>query len=74
MASLTGDTYVQGDQMPRYTVTGGPNGDAGLDIGDKRYEPSDSLDAPAKDVKWLVDDGYLVLASKTAAAPADEEE
>ena len=60
--------------MPRYTVTGGPGGDAGIDIGDKRYEPGDTLDAPAKDVKWLVDDGYLAPAGKTAAAPADEEE
>jgi len=74
VASLTGDTHVQGDQMPRYTVTGGPSGDAGIDIGDKRYEPGDDLDAAAKDVKWLVDDGYLAPAGKTAAAPADEEE
>ena len=60
--------------MPRYTVTGGPSGDAGIDIGDKRYEPGDTLEAAAKTVKWLVDDGYLTPASKTAAAPADEEE
>jgi hypothetical protein len=44
--------------MPRYRVTGGPGGDAGIDIGDKRYEPGDTLDAAAKTVKWLVDDGY----------------
>ena len=60
--------------MPRYTVTGGPSGDAGINIGDKRYEPGDALDAPAKDVKWLVDDGYLAPAGKTAAAPADDQE
>lgn len=62
--------------MPRYRVTGGPGGDAGIDIGDKRYEPGDVLEAAAKTVKWLVDDGYLTPASKTAAAPApaDEEE
>lgn len=60
--------------MPRYTVTGGPSGDAGIDIGDKRYEPGDTLDAAAKTVRWLVDDGYLTPAGKTAAAPADEEE
>jgi hypothetical protein len=60
--------------MPRYRVTGGPGGDAGIDIGDKRYEPGDTLDAAAKTVKWLVDDGYLTQTGKTAAAQADEEE
>lgn len=60
--------------MPKYRVTGGADGTAGIDIGDKRYEPGDSLDAPAKDVKWLVDDGYLTQTGKTAAAQADEEE
>lgn len=60
--------------MPRYTVTGGPSGDAGIDIGDKRYEPGDTLDVAAKTVKWLIDDGYLAPAGKTAAAAADEEE
>lgn len=59
--------------MPRYTVTGGPSGDAGINIGSKRYEPGDALDAPAKDVKWLVDDGYLAPAAKTEAAPAEED-
>ena len=60
--------------MPRYTVTGGPSGDAGIDIGEKRYELGDALDAAAKDVKWLVDEGYLSPAGKTAAAPVDEED
>ena len=60
--------------MPRYRVTGGPGGDAGIDVRDKRYEPGDSIEMPAKDAKWLVDGGYLVAAGKTAAAPADEEE
>ncbi len=73
MASLTGDTHAQGDQMPLYTVTGGPSGDAGIDIGEKRYEPGDQVEATAKSVKWLVDDGYLAPAGKTAAAPAEEE-
>ena len=60
--------------MPRYRVTGGPSGDAGIDVGDKRFEPGDSIEMSAKDAKWLVDDGYLAPARKTAAAPADEEE
>lgn len=62
--------------MPRYRVTGGPSGDAGIDVGDTRYEPGDDIDLPAKDAKWLVEGGHLAPASKTAAAPApaDEEE
>ena len=59
--------------MPLYTVTGGPSGEAGIDIGDKRYEPGDQVAAPAKSVKWLIDAGYLAPAGKTAAAPAEEE-
>ena len=73
MASLTGDTHAQGDQLPRYTVTGGPSGAAGIDSGDQRYDPGDQGDATAKSVKWLIDDGYLAPAGKTAAAPAEEE-
>lgn len=60
--------------MPRYKVTGGPSGDAGMNVGAKRFEPGDSIELPAKDARWLVEDGYLTPAGKTAAAPADEEE
>ncbi len=57
--------------MPRYVVTGGSSGDAGINIGDARYEPGDHVEAPAKKVKWLVDDGYLAPAG--SATEADEE-
>ena len=59
--------------MPLYTVTGGPSGAAGIASGEKRYEPGDQVEATAKSVKWLSDDGYLAPAGKTAAAPAEEE-
>ena len=59
--------------MPLYTVTGGPSGDAGIDIGEKRYEPGDQVEATAKSGKWRIADGYLAPAAKTAAAPAEEE-
>ena len=68
VASLAVDTHAQGDPMPRYIVTGGPTGEAGIDIGDSRYEPGDELEATAKAVKWLVDDGYLAPAGKASAA------
>ena len=62
--------------MPKYVVTGGPDGTAGIEIGNRRYEPGEEIDAPTKDVKWLVDDGYLAAPNKKTAdpAPADEEE
>lgn len=68
-----GDTHAQGDRMPRYVVTGGPDGNAGINIGDDRYEPGDHVDATAKTVKWLVDDGYLEPVGKPAPVTADEE-
>lgn len=60
--------------MPRYRVTGGQSGTAGIDIGGKRYEPGDECEAPAKDVKWLVDGGYLAAAGKAAAAAEEGED
>lgn len=57
--------------MPRYVVTGGRSGDAGINIGADRYEPGDHVEASAKKVKWLVDDGYLAPAG--APTEADEE-
>jgi len=57
--------------MPRYVVTGGRSGDAGINIGADRYEPGDHVEASAKKVKWLVDDGYLAPAG--TPTEADEE-
>lgn len=57
--------------MPRYRVTGGPSGDAGIDLGDDRHEPGDEIEATAKSVKWLVDDGYLAPVGKTARTEAE---
>ena len=57
----------------RYTVTGGPTGTAGINIGDRRYEPGDEVEATAKTVKWLVDDGYLKPTAKTAKTEAADD-
>ena len=59
--------------MPKYRVTGGADGTAGIDIGDKRFEPGSQVEAAAKDVKWLIDDGYLAAAGNARPVPADEE-
>lgn len=71
--------------MPKYHVTGGPTGDASVEIRGKTHKAGDSFEASpkdAKDLKWLVDGGYLSTeaASKNseskdaATAAADEEE
>ena len=59
--------------MPRYRVTGGPSGDAGIDIGDDRYEPGDEVEATAKTAKWLVDEGYLAPLGKTTETETETE-
>lgn len=55
--------------MPRYKVTG----DANVTIKDIEYKTGETFEASQKDVKWLVDDGYISPAGKTAPAPEPEE-
>lgn len=59
--------------MPKYHVTGGPNGDSSVEVGGKSYEIGDSFEAPAKDLKWLVDGGYLSTVEPKKKADSDEE-
>lgn len=57
--------------MPNYTVTGGDDGESGIEIDGTRYEPGETVTAPTKKVDWLVEQGYLAPAtsgSKTAKA------
>jgi|TARA_R100001463_G_scaffold98718_5_gene153218 hypothetical protein len=51
--------------VPKYHVTGGPTGDASIEIAGKTYNVGESFEAPSKDLKWLIDDGYI-----KAGAPA----
>ena len=61
--------------MPKYTVTGGEDGQSGIEVAGKRYEVGASLDLPTKKAEWLVDIGILVAAGgKAPAAPETEEE
>lgn len=61
------------ERMPEFVVTGGPDGTAGVEIADVRYEPGDKVEATTKAVKWLVDDGYLAPATKTTSKATGEE-
>ena len=55
--------------MPRYKVTG----EASVTIKDIEYKTGESFEAAPKDVKWLVDDGYISPANKTASQSEPEE-
>ena len=57
-------------QVPRYKVTG----EANITIKDIEYAPGESFEAAPKDVKWLVDDGYISPAGKTAPQSEPEPE
>lgn len=51
--------------MPRYRVTGGPDGTAGLNYKSKRVEPGDVVDdIPRESIKWLREQGYIEIVGK----------
>ena len=66
--------------MPKYVVTGGADGQSGVNVNGKRYEPGDTVDVANPKNLWLIKEGYLELASKAAppvaakATPAKDEE
>lgn len=59
--------------MPKYKVTGGDDGESGIEHGGKRYEPGSTVEMTAKDAGWLVDIGILAQVSgRTVAEPKAE--
>ena len=50
--------------MAKYLVTGGESGKSGVHLHGKRYEPGDTVEVANPKKLWLIDEGYLVLASK----------
>jgi hypothetical protein len=63
---------LTGGAMPNYKVTGGQDGEAGIEIDGTRYEPGETLTAPSKKVDWLVEQGYLEAAGTSKAVKAEE--
>jgi len=64
----------EGGSVAKFTVTGGPTGDAGVTITGKWHPPGSTVDAPGKDVDWLVEQGYLKAGARKAAAPTPDSE
>jgi len=58
--------------MPTYTVTGGEDGLAGIEIDGTRYEPGEKVTSPSKKVDWLVEQGYLSAAAGSKASSVED--
>jgi len=54
--------------MPKYVVTGGADGQSGIEVDGKRYEPGETVEIAAGRKDWRIDAGYLELASKSKRA------
>jgi hypothetical protein len=50
----------------KFRVTGGPEGDRGLDAGGRRYEPGDVIELTQQKAAWLVDKGLLEPEGKAS--------
>lgn len=50
----------------RFKVTGGQDGQSGIEFAGKRYEPGDEVEMTAKQADWLVEQGYLEDPKKPA--------
>lgn len=58
--------------MPTYTVTGGEDGQAGIEIDGTRYEAGETVTSPTKKVDWLVEQGYLKAVSSSKASSVED--
>jgi hypothetical protein len=57
--------------MPKYVVTGGDDGQSGIEVDGKRYEPGQTVEIASGKKDWRIDAGYLELASKSKRARDD---
>lgn len=59
--------------MPKFKVTGGQDGESGVEVAGKRYEPGSTVEMTAKDAAWLVDIDILApVGGRTVAEPKAE--
>ena len=54
----------------KFRVAGGPTGDSGIDVGDRRYEVGDEVEMTQKQAEWLIEQGYLETVGKTSFGSA----
>lgn len=60
--------------MAKYLVTGGESGESGVHLHGKRYEPGAIVEVANPKKLWLIDEGYLVLASKAKTNAASDDD
>ena len=64
---------IQEARMPKYKVTGGDDGESGIEYSGQRYEAGATVDMPAKKADWMVDIGILEPVGKVTAARDEDE-
>lgn len=52
----------------KFRVAGGPTGDAGIDVADRRYEVGDEVEMTQKNAEWLIEQGYLEPLGKSVGS------
>tara|TARA_B100000131_G_scaffold261181_1_gene257239 strand:- start:371 stop:556 length:186 start_codon:yes stop_codon:yes gene_type:complete len=61
--------------MPKYKVTGGDDGESGIEYSGQRYEAGSTVEMPAKKAEWMVDIGILeAVGGKTVSESKAEAE
>ena len=58
--------------MPKYKVTGGDDGESGIEFSGKRYEAGSTVEMPTKKAEWLVEIGILEASGKGSVEPKIE--
>lgn len=47
----------------KFRVTGGPSGNAGIEVAGRRYEPGDEVELTQKQAEWMLEQGYLATSN-----------
>jgi hypothetical protein len=58
--------------VPKYKVTGGDDGESGIEVAGKRYEAGSTVEMPPKKAQWMVDIGILEAVGGKATAATDD--
>ncbi len=60
--------------MPKYKVTGGDDGESGIEFSGKRYEAGSTVEMPSKKAEWMVEIGILELSGKASVETSKAED
>jgi hypothetical protein len=57
----------------KFRVTGGADGQSGISVGTRRYEPGDTIELTQAKAQWLIDRGLLEQEGRQTSTPEPEE-